>query len=66
MNGEFYLIRFAGTSSFTDFEKESVWETILKMIELIKIVRREGLLYLDNVADRENDVFLRGCIDGGE
>lgn len=62
MNSDFYLTNFVGKSCFTKSEKASVWRTILKMIELIQIARREGLLYLDTIADREEDIFLRSCL----
>lgn len=43
-------------------EKETVWKTILKMIDLIQTVRKEGLLYLEELAQEEKDFFLRSCL----
>lgn len=46
----------------TEQEKEHIWAIILKLINLIKTVRKDGLLYLEEIADQEHDVFLRSCL----
>ena len=47
---------------YTEQEKERIWAIILKIINLIKTVRKEGLLCLEEIANQEHDVFLRSCL----
>ena len=62
MNGAFRAIHIGNPTICTEQEKETVWQSILRLIDLIQTIRREGLLYLDDMADHEDDVFLRSCM----
>lgn len=62
MSNSFYLIPFVGNSVCTECEKDSVWKVLLKLVDLIRVVRREGLLYLEDIADTEDDIFFRSCL----
>ena len=62
MNNNFYLVPLVGNCVCTEQEKESVRQTVLKLVELVRITRREGLLYLEDAADKENDIFFRSCL----
>ena len=43
-------------------EKQTIWKITQKLFVLAEGVRREGLLWLDTIAETENDVFLRSCL----
>lgn len=62
MSSDFYLVPLVGNCVCTEQEKESVWQTVLKLVELVHSTRREGLLYLEDMADTEDDIFLRSCL----
>lgn len=62
MNGSLHFIHLVGKIVCTEYEKETVWEIILKLVDLICTVRKEGFLCLDDTADSEKDIFLRSCL----
>ena len=62
MSSDFYLVPLVGNCVCTEQEKESVWQTVLKLVELVHSTRREGLLYLEDMADTADDIFLRSCL----
>ena len=62
MSNNFYLTPLVGNCVYTEQEKETVWQTVLKLVELLRITHREGLLCLEDVANTEDDRFLRSCL----
>ena len=62
VNSNFYLTPLVWNCVCTEQEKETVWQTVLKLVGLVRITRREGLLYLEDIANTEDDIFLRSCL----
>ena len=62
MRGDWRSTPPVGRYVCTGDEKERIWETVRKLLELGLAVRGKGLLYLEEAADREADVFFRSCL----
>ena len=57
-----WIISLVGRLSCRKEDKNPVFQTVKKLVDHIKLVRRDGLLALEDVMDAERDPFLKNCL----
>jgi len=57
-----WIIALAGRVSCCKEDKKPVFQTVKKLMDYIKLARRDGLLALADVMEVKEDPFLKGCL----